>query len=345
MSARVLLVGAGGLGCPVAEILARSGPTLPATRLTILDDDLVDGTNLHRQLLYDVADVGAPKADTMAAKVRWLAATHRTPLEVVPVAARLVPEDALARVRESDLVVEGTDNLASKFLAADAAHLAQRPIVHAGVVRWTGWAKAVHPGTSACLRCLFEDLPEGRVETCAEAGVVGPLVGVVGALAAGLVLRVLRGEASVGATWTRVDAKLGIARTVPVRRRSGCSLCGPAAALAELSAERYAPRCLGVPLSSGVVMSIKVRIPTPLRTLTQGQDEVLGEGATVRAVLDDLERRHPGLKDRICDEKGVRRFVNVFLNEEEDIRFLDGLDTALKAGDALQIVPAIAGGR
>jgi molybdopterin converting factor small subunit len=91
-------------------------------------------------------------------------------------------------------------------------------------------------------------------------------------------------------------------------------------------------------------MSIKVRIPTPLRTLTQGQDEVPGEGATVRAVIDDLERRFPGIKDRICDEKGVRRFVNVFLNEEEDIRFLDGLDTAVKAGDSLQIVPAIAGG-
>lgn len=91
-------------------------------------------------------------------------------------------------------------------------------------------------------------------------------------------------------------------------------------------------------------MSIKIRIPTPLRTLTQGQDEVQGEGTSVRAVIDDLERRYPGLKDRICDEKGVRRFVNVFLNEEEDIRFLDGLDTALKAGDTLQIVPAIAGG-
>lgn len=92
-------------------------------------------------------------------------------------------------------------------------------------------------------------------------------------------------------------------------------------------------------------MSIKVRIPTPLRTLTQGQDEVVASGASVRAVIDDLERLYPGLKDRICDEKGVRRFVNVFLNEEEDIRFLDGLDTALKGGDSLQIVPAIAGGR
>jgi sulfur-carrier protein len=91
-------------------------------------------------------------------------------------------------------------------------------------------------------------------------------------------------------------------------------------------------------------MSIKVRIPTPLRTLTGGQDEVSVEGATVRAALDDLERNHPGIKDRLLDDKGVRRFVNIFLNEEDDIRFLDGLETALKSGDSLQVVPAIAGG-
>lgn len=91
-------------------------------------------------------------------------------------------------------------------------------------------------------------------------------------------------------------------------------------------------------------MTIKVRIPTPLRTLTAGKDEVDAEGGTVGAVIDSLEAQFPGLKDRICDEKGVRRFVNVFLNEEEDIRFLDNLATPVKSGDSLQIVPAIAGG-
>ncbi|MBN8615497.1 MAG: MoaD/ThiS family protein [Deltaproteobacteria bacterium] len=91
-------------------------------------------------------------------------------------------------------------------------------------------------------------------------------------------------------------------------------------------------------------MPIKVQIPTPLRTLTQGKDEVAVEGANVRAVIDALEASYPGLKDRLCDDKGVRRFVNIFLNEEEDIRFLDALDTAVKDGDSLQIVPAIAGG-
>lgn len=90
-------------------------------------------------------------------------------------------------------------------------------------------------------------------------------------------------------------------------------------------------------------MATIVRIPTPLRTLTGGQDEVSAEGLTVADVIEDLEKKHPGLRDRLLDEKGVRRFVNIYVGEE-DIRFLDGLTTELKAGDAISIVPAIAGG-
>lgn len=91
-------------------------------------------------------------------------------------------------------------------------------------------------------------------------------------------------------------------------------------------------------------MSVTVRIPTPLRTLTGGSDEVSVEGATVGAVIDALESAHPGIKERLCDDKGVRRFVNIFANDE-DIRFLENLDTAVKAGDSVSIVPAIAGGQ
>ena len=86
-----------------------------------------------------------------------------------------------------------------------------------------------------------------------------------------------------------------------------------------------------------------VRIPTPLRTLTGGNDEVKAAGATVAALIDDLEKNHPGIKDRLLDEKGVRRFVNIYVGDE-DIRFLDGLETKLAAGTEVSIVPAIAGG-
>ena len=91
-------------------------------------------------------------------------------------------------------------------------------------------------------------------------------------------------------------------------------------------------------------MAVTVRIPTPLQRLTNGQNEVQCDGTSVQELLDDLERRHPGIKERICDETGkLRRFVNVFVNEE-DIRFLQGDQTALKEGDEVSIIPAIAGG-
>ena len=90
-------------------------------------------------------------------------------------------------------------------------------------------------------------------------------------------------------------------------------------------------------------MAVTVRIPTPLRTLTGGEEQVQMDGATVQQVIENLEKRHPGIRDRLLDDKGVRRFVNIYIGEE-DIRFLEGLKTELKAGDAVSIVPAIAGG-
>ena len=90
-------------------------------------------------------------------------------------------------------------------------------------------------------------------------------------------------------------------------------------------------------------METTVRIPTPLRTLTGGNDEIKASGATVGDVIEDLEKKHPGIRDRLLDAKGVRRFINIYVGEE-DIRFLDGLKTQLKAGDHISIVPAIAGG-
>jgi MoaD family protein len=90
-------------------------------------------------------------------------------------------------------------------------------------------------------------------------------------------------------------------------------------------------------------MSTIVRIPTPLRTLTGGNDEIAADGRTVGELIDNLETKHPGLRDRLLDEKGVRRFVNIYVGEE-DIRFLEGLKTELKSGDTVSIVPAIAGG-
>ncbi len=228
---RVLVVGAGGLGSPVLRLLAQSG----AAEITVIDDDQVDESNLHRQTLYTRDDVGRSKIERAVAALR-----ERSPgVSVQAVEGRFVPGTAMELLRGQSLVVEGADNLATKFLVADAAHLSEVPAVQAGAVRWAGWAFCALPG-SACLRCLFEDIPRDRIETCAEAGVVGPVVGVLGGLEAALAIRLLQGERPGGELW-HYDALKGSLRKTFVRRRSDCPLC--AGEIQDLRMERYTAAC------------------------------------------------------------------------------------------------------
>jgi adenylyltransferase/sulfurtransferase len=228
---RVLVVGAGGLGSPVLRLLAASG----VDHITVIDDDVVDESNLHRQTLYTSSDVGRSKIEQTARVLRALS----TDLSVHAVEGRFVPGTAMDLLSDHTLVVEGADNLATKFLVADAAHLAGIPAVQAGAVRWAGWAFCALPG-SACIRCLFEDIPRDQVETCAEAGVVGPVVGVLGGLEAALVVRLLQGERPGGELW-HYDALKGALRKTFVRRRSDCPLC--AGEIQDLRMERYTAAC------------------------------------------------------------------------------------------------------
>jgi molybdopterin/thiamine biosynthesis adenylyltransferase len=229
--ARVLVVGAGGLGCPVALALARAG----VGTLGLVDDDEVDATNLHRQILFGEADVGSAKVDVAARALARLAPAVRVEVHH----ARLVPPTAAALVAAYDLVVEGSDNFATKFLAADACLLARKPVVQAAAVRWHGTALAVGPEGAPCYRCLFEDVPHDAAPNCAEAGVMGPVVGVVGALAAGLALEILDGRGATG-TLVTYDGKSDALRRRAIARRAACPLCG-ARAIRGLEAERYAP--------------------------------------------------------------------------------------------------------
>ncbi|MGB5697471.1 MAG: HesA/MoeB/ThiF family protein [Polyangiales bacterium] len=228
---RVLVVGAGGLGSPVLRLLARSG----VEHITLVDDDVVDESNLHRQTLYTTSDVGLSKIDRAMRVLRELSPA----LSVSGVEGRFVPSTAIDLLSGHTLVVEGADNLATKFLVADAAHLRGVPAIQAGAVRWSGWALCALPG-SACLRCLFEDIPRGRIETCADAGVVGPVVGVVGGIEAALALRVLRGERPGGELW-HYDALRGAPRKTFVRRRDDCPLCS--GEIQDLRTERYTAAC------------------------------------------------------------------------------------------------------
>jgi len=235
-SARVLLVGAGGLGCPAGTVLARSG----IGHVTIIDDDSVDASNLHRQVLFGDADVGRSKAPVAAARLGEEAARHGKRLTFVARENRVLPDSALEIVRDFDLVLEGADNFATKFLLADACAIAKVPLVQAGAVRWVGWALATLPGAGPCLRCVFEDVPKGLPETCAEAGVVGPVVGVMGALQASLAIRMLLGDASVAGELWSYRALDGQLRRRTVRPNPSCPLCR--GELIGTPAERYAPR-------------------------------------------------------------------------------------------------------
>lgn len=231
-NAIALVVGVGGLGCPAALALARAG-----VRLRLCDDDRVELTNLHRQILFSEADVGQDKLDVAAAALRLAGAP-----EVQLVRNRLVPESSAELVRGVSVIVEGADNFATKFLAADAGHLAAVPVVHGAAVRWHGTALLSRGRGAPCYRCLFEDLlPDAEAPNCAVAGVLGPAVGLVGALMADLALDVLGGDESRAGTIFSFDGKSGRLRGAQVAARVGCELCGKTATIRSILSERYWP--------------------------------------------------------------------------------------------------------
>jgi len=215
-----LVVGAGGLGGPALLVLAAGG----VGRLVIVDDDAVETSNLNRQPLFGEGDLGRRKAAAAAERLRSL-------FPAVSVEARderFVAANAMELVRASDVVVDGSDNFATKFLANDAALRAQRPLAHGGVLRTTVQLLTVASGgLGGCLRCLFEaPPPPGSVPSCAEAGILGPVAGLAGSLLGAEALRLLAGErgAYEGRLYT-FEARTARSRIVPVRRRAGCGSC------------------------------------------------------------------------------------------------------------------------
>jgi len=214
-----LVIGAGGLGGPALLVLAAGG----VGRLVVVDDDAVESSNLNRQPLFGEVDLGRRKAVVAAER---LAALHPS-LEVEAFDRRFDAAGAEALAGPVDLIVDGSDNFATKFLASDAALKLRKPLVHGGVLRTTAQLLTVMPGQTGCLRCLFEaPPPPGQVPSCAEAGIVGALAGFAGALMGAEALRLLAGERGAYAGRLYIhEARSARSRLVLVRRRVGCPAC------------------------------------------------------------------------------------------------------------------------
>jgi len=214
-AASVLVVGAGALGSPVATYLAGAG----AGRLGIVDDGDVELSNLHRQHLHFTPDIGVAKAQSAAAKLRFL----NPDIVVEPYQAPFAP----AMVEGQGLVVDCTDSFAARYAVNAACCAAGVPLVEAGVVGMTGLVMAVRPGETACYRCAFPTEPAGA-PSCAEAGVLGPAAGVIGSIQALEALKLLAGLPALTDAFLQVDlATLDFLR-VKVRRRADCPDCAGA---------------------------------------------------------------------------------------------------------------------
>ncbi|MBA3879368.1 MAG: molybdopterin biosynthesis protein MoeB [Sphingobium sp.] len=222
LAAHVVLIGAGGIGSPAIQYLAAAG----VGRLTVIDDDRVDLSNLQRQTLFGTADVGRPKAEAAAAAVAAL----NPDVTVAPVTERLTQTNAAALVGTADVVIDGCDNFATRLAVADAAHRLRIPLVSAAVGQFEGQL-GVYRGWEAdkpCYRCFVGAAPDREAGSCAEDGVLGAMTGVLGSLAA---LEAMRAIVPFGADSAGrlliVDALDFRFRTLALPKDPGCPGCAP----------------------------------------------------------------------------------------------------------------------
>lgn len=220
----VMVVGAGGLGVPVLQYLVAAG----VGRVGIVEMDQVELSNLHRQVLYTTEDLGKPKA--LAAKERLSALNPL--VEIVPHPVRLTSENAFGILSPYDLIVDASDNFPTRYLVNDAAVFLNKPLVYGAIHQFHGQVAVFHhpteEGMGPCYRCLFpKPPPPGSVPSCAEAGVLGTLPGVVGSLMAQEALKILLGLGKpLAGALLLYEALEGEVRKLKVRRNPACPVCG-----------------------------------------------------------------------------------------------------------------------
>src|ERR1035437_5113637 len=237
LAGKVLLVGAGGLGCPAGLYLAAAG----VGTIGIMDADVVDLTNLQRQIAHATPDLGKPKVESAAEKFRAI----NPDVRVRTYRERLTAANAVELLKDYDFIIDGTDNFASKFLVADACHFALKPYSHAGILRFDGQTMTAIPGETACYRCIFSaPPPAGAVPSCSQAGLLGVLAGVLGCIQATEAIKFLLDIGELLANRMLVYNALNMKfREVALRPNRQCPLCGEHPSITELNDEETPVAC------------------------------------------------------------------------------------------------------
>jgi adenylyltransferase/sulfurtransferase len=234
LAAKVLIVGAGGLGSPAALYLAAAGLGI----IGIVDYDEVEISNLQRQIIHFTNDIKAAKVDSAAEKIQAI----NPDITIRKYLVNLCADNIQDIIKEYDFVIDGSDNFPTKFLVNDACILAGIPFSHGGVLRFEGQTMTVLPGTSACYRCIFSKPPPvDAVPTCSQAGVLGPIVGMLGTIQAAEALKYVLGigELLTDALLT-FDAKTMDFHKIRLRKQKNCQICGDNPTITELLDEEQA---------------------------------------------------------------------------------------------------------
>ena len=227
MGAKALIIGAGGLGSPSAIYLSLAG----VGTVGIVDFDVVELSNLQRQILHHTADVGRPKVESAVDSIK----AYNPDVNVVVHETRLESENAMEIISQYDLVINGADNFATRYLVNDACYLLNKPLIDGSILLFDGQATLFLPG-EGCYRCLFPSPPPpGMVPNCAEAGVLGALTGLVGSIQATEALKYILGIGeSLSSRLLLIDALSMTFREVRLKRNPACPLCGDNPTVTEL---------------------------------------------------------------------------------------------------------------
>lgn len=229
LEAKVLIIGAGGLGCPVGLYLAAAG----VGTLGIADLDVVDLSNLQRQIAHTTADIGKPKVQSLKESIEAI----NPDVKVNTYKEFIDSSNIRELIRDYDFIVDGTDNFAAKFLINDACVMEKKPFSHAGILRFNGQLMTYIPGEGPCYRCVFKEMPpKDAIPTCRQAGVVGAMAGVIGCLQAMETVKFITGTGKllVGELMT-YDGINQVFRKVKLPPCNGrCPVCGSNPTITEL---------------------------------------------------------------------------------------------------------------